>query len=77
MATGPIATNGWQSATLAQDEIWQCRQGLLLTSMEAAGLDDRGIMLTGETGEVRRFKSGDTVYYRKMSPVCVLARDAD
>jgi hypothetical protein len=60
------ATTAWTSVTLAQDEIWQCRGGRLLTTVEtpSGDSDDRGIVLTEDS--VRVFRNGQTVRYRTL-----------
>lgn len=63
-----ICTSVWQSRTLAQDEIWQARSAgrAILTTIETpTGSDDlRGIRL--ELGEVRVFRSEQTVSFRAL-----------
>lgn len=60
------ATASWQSRTLAADEIWQAHSGGygVLTTVETPtdDADQRGIRLIN--GEVRIFRSGQTVYFR-------------
>lgn len=60
-----VTGTAWTSVTLTQDEIWQCRGGRVLTTVEAptGDADDRGIVLT--EGDVRVFRNGQTVRYRK------------
>lgn len=59
-------TPAWQSQSLSQDEIWQNRDpsvGVLTTVEAPTGpQDDRGIRLA--YGEVRIFRSGQTVWWR-------------
>lgn len=64
------ATTSWQSATLAQDELWQARGGTLLISNEDPGSDlEDGIELV--SGNVLAFASGEQVWYRAVIPTGV------
>lgn len=55
----------WQSVTLSADELWQVRGGSMLITNEAPLDPEQGMELQG--GEVRFFKTGRTVHYRKPS----------
>jgi len=59
--------DGWQSVTLTQDEIWQCKgNGSILTTVEDVTREDQGIELGA--GMVRTLRSGQTVNYRPLIP---------
>ena len=64
----------WKSVTLAADEGWQCRAGQLLVTKEAAGDEDRGILLNH--GQAWSFTAGDTVYFRAVFGTARVAREA-
>ncbi|MCT4554643.1 MAG: hypothetical protein N4A53_08150 [Pelagimonas sp.] len=73
-----LEANTWENETLTADELWQAREGVILTSLEAGGADDRGIELI--PGSVREFSAGQTVYFRSVVPTGMekparLARD--
>ena len=59
-------TPSWASVTLTTDEIWQCRGGTVLLTVEAPSgdADDRGIALA--EGMVRVFRSGQVVRHRTL-----------
>jgi len=60
---------------LAEDEIWQVRDGSAILSFDSGGGDDRGLYLS--RGESIRVAAGKTVYYRSAeSNTCVLSREA-
>ncbi|TKA96895.1 hypothetical protein FAZ78_08980 [Cereibacter changlensis] len=58
-----INTPDWAEVQLAQDEVWQVRAGLVLTSVEPIVEDDQGIELPA--GGSRTFRAGQTVRYRR------------
>lgn len=70
------APTTWTSITLSQDEIWQCRGGEILTTVETPvdNADNRGIRL--HNGQVRLFRSGQTVNYRTLTMTGVEANAA-
>lgn len=78
MPTTKITGPEWATETLAADEMWQARDGRILTTVEAVAADDQGIELV--SGAVRTFAAGVTVNYRApaataAAPV-LLAREA-
>lgn len=68
MPTERLTDDTWRSVTLATDEIWQCREGQVLTSLETPTdpASDQGILLSSR--DVRYFGAGQTVHYRRLRP---------
>lgn len=80
MPTTWLNTTDWQTATLTQNELWQCRDGEILTTLEPVADPEQGILL--RAGEVRFFYAGQTVSWRRWEPTNAkrparLAREAN
>lgn len=63
----------WSSATLSDNEGWQCRLGSVYLSTEASGDSDRGVRL--EAGDAWPFPAGTTVYYRAVGGEARISRE--
>lgn len=72
-----LSTDAWANATLASDEVWQCREGTVLLSIEAPAAPDSDHGTHLIRFDSRTFKAGDTVHYRRLGrDAARIAREA-
>lgn len=68
MAVITDADRDWSTGVaISSDEVWQCRQGMVLISTEASPAENDGVLLQGRRGDAITISSGQTVKYKLAS----------